>query len=876
MPYVRTIFILLCITPGLSGEPPSYEARLADGTRVRGKTLGPWDEQQIVPTLDGQPWPVGNPPHWLNVAGQPDERWPAAFVEWVGGDRLAGEVVAWHSGAEQPFQRQPDSLVVATDRRLAAESRTQARVTTTSLRRIVWQQLATVTALPGQYEPGTAWLRSGRKLSFRAIRWEEQAVVLLGDADVERVPFVELAQLHLPPVDPWLAYTRQLAGLTCPDGARLVTVVLQDGSRWTASPARLRRQGSPASTAATLIFQPAWSLEAFRLATNDVRLWQSLSPQELPLSWFDPLAERQRHVFAPARPWRRDANVVGESLAGPDGRFAWGYGVHAHHELDFAIPDCARTVRTRFALEGRVREGGCVRAKLLVAGGPPDAKPAVLFESPPVLGSRQLVDSGTLALPAGARRRLTLVADMAHENRPAGADPFDIRDLGSWLEPLLILDAAALAAEVRQRSLELVPAWDGWTADPAAGAELLSRWSDPQQRFLLELRPAGATLALQRQFRLRPDDRFLMLFVSRQLHATNATRLRVLTGTTLLAELDVPLTQPNDDPDPLFVPLDKVAQTTSADPVLRLEQVAAGPRSYVTWHEVKLAPQRSGEARLWEGERRLLVTEPGVAAKESREVRLAVARIPRPGQFRYLRFAWRKQGGAQIRITLQAGEKQVTYQVGGPSSAGTPLEFPREWTSEIRDLFEDFGQRETTITQVTLEAPDGELALFDDLVAVRNLRDLDFSAPAHPLGDSPRQLKRGWGLEMHGEMIRQISPDFNTNSATRANTVTLFARYGGRTAVIENDSPQVFGLQLTVPVDLRTRLEATIGRRTTAWKLVVRVDGQSIHEQPVPPSPTPQWEDVSIDLTRFAGKTILLEPHGQGGGIWARLRVVSE
>jgi hypothetical protein len=41
-------------------------------------------------------------------------------------------------------------------------------------------------------------------------------------------------------------------------------------------------------------------------------------------------------------------------------------------------------------------------------------------------------------------KELTFVADSAHEGRPAGADPLDIRDDVVWLRPLLKLSAAAV------------------------------------------------------------------------------------------------------------------------------------------------------------------------------------------------------------------------------------------------------------------------------------------------------------------------------------------------------------------------------------------------------------------------------------------------
>jgi hypothetical protein len=115
---------------------------------------------------------------------------------------------------------------------------------------------------------------------------------------------------------------------------------------------------------------------------------------------------------------------------------------------------------------------------------------------------------------------------------------------------------------------------------------------------------------------------------------------------------------------------------------------------------------------------------------------------PGPGEYRYLRFAWRKQGGTTICLQLNhdgawgpvAGNPaKFRYDAGaGPETYGAALRvdpnLPAGWTLVTRDLFADFG--EFTFTGIALSPADGEFALFDHLYLGRTPRDFELAAPA--------------------------------------------------------------------------------------------------------------------------------------------------
>lgn len=111
------------------------------------------------------------------------------------------------------------------------------------------------------------------------------------------------------------------------------------------------------------------------------------------------------------------------------------------------------------------------------------------------------------------------------------------------------------------------------------------------------------------------------------------------------------------------------------------------------------------------------------------------------GEFRYLRFAWKKVGGTGIMIQFYnptKGDWTVRLHAGRnvhgmqPSKqvAAAP---PGEWEVHTRDLFKEFGA--LTITGFTLAPLDGTSALFDHVLLGRTVADLD-AATAAALGRS--------------------------------------------------------------------------------------------------------------------------------------------
>jgi hypothetical protein len=114
---------------------------------------------------------------------------------------------------------------------------------------------------------------------------------------------------------------------------------------------------------------------------------------------------------------------------------------------------------------------------------------------------------------------------------------------------------------------------------------------------------------------------------------------------------------------------------------------------------------------------------------------------PAPGEYRYLRFAWKKQGGQAICLQLNhdgqwgpAADRPAKFRYhAGPAgevyggSVGVDANLPATFTVVTRDLFADFG--EFTLSGLALTPVDGEYALFDHIYLGTTPEDFDLVKP---------------------------------------------------------------------------------------------------------------------------------------------------
>lgn len=121
-----------------------------------------------------------------------------------------------------------------------------------------------------------------------------------------------------------------------------------------------------------------------------------------------------------------------------------------------------------------------------------------------------------------------------------------------------------------------------------------------------------------------------------------------------------------------------------------------------------------------------------------------IAEKPKAGEYRYLRFAWKKLGDGplmlQFHTRLPGQDWCVRYHAGGgppwPALEVSPTA-PSEWVLQTRDLFKDFGA--VTLGGVAFTPLHGGDGLFDHMLLGRTVEDLD-NATAATLMKTPRKV----------------------------------------------------------------------------------------------------------------------------------------
>lgn len=530
--------------PAFNG--PRFQGRWVDGSLTSTNDLSAWNAPDAQPQLGGQRLlDPGHPLRWLRDRAVTSQAPPDAFVEFVGGDCLPGSVTAYAAASELPGEPEPACLVVSRSVRLepaGLPAQDSVRVLPAAVARIVWQRTGEV-----NLHPNTVFMRSGRETSFRSLRWEADSIKLLTADGLLAVPFSEIAELHLPKQDSWAAHCKRLAVLAPDLKGRLLQIEASDGLVATGSLARFQARSAARGsdpTDSVHVIQPAWSLDALFVPYRTIRQWTFFDPLELPLVWIEPAVSSHRGIFSNA--WSRfrvNANVQDGLLVSGGEPAGWGLGVHAEHVLEYALPKCATGFRTRIGLDQAVADGGCARARIY--GGP--AAQQQLFESPVLIGSAKGVDSGPLSLPEGGQQptRLRLVADALWTDRPAGADPLDIRDALDWLEPLVSLAAEPLKGDLAPHAETALPGLAGWKIEGTAGSDWeltpVTRMQErPLPRFRLAIHPQRDAVKLTRAIEVRQDAATLMVLAARSSDRSGAVRFEARVNGQLVGSTALP------------------------------------------------------------------------------------------------------------------------------------------------------------------------------------------------------------------------------------------------------------------------------------------------------------------------------------------------
>ena len=194
-----------------------------------------------------------------------------------------------------------------------------------------------------------------------------------------------------------------------------------------------RRRGRLTNTTYYYV-QPAWADQPLAIPEQDLVCCGYRAADEAPLTMFSAVTLANLRMIGQPEPWTANRSADGGLLAAARRESDLGIAAHAHRAIAFQLPKSAQTLEAAVGLDRTVGGGGCVRCKIM-PGDSATIEP--LWDSGVIQGKDGLRSTGRLDV-AGLDQ-VVLVTEFAHDDRPSGADPFDIRDRVVWLAPLVKL-----------------------------------------------------------------------------------------------------------------------------------------------------------------------------------------------------------------------------------------------------------------------------------------------------------------------------------------------------------------------------------------------------------------------------------------------------
>ena len=448
-------------------SPDRFLAHFADGSRGKAASMQAWPLPGTNGRLEGKELFDAENPVRLVRDQAVEVAWKAPLMQLANGDVVNGSPVGLVESAGGP------RLKVQLETPLMPVSGTHLLVRPDRIRRIVG------TAATRRAEPpaGTILLSDGRKLLARSIRWREHGLAVLTEAGVVEANYGDVADAIFPGVDLMSAVLEDNLFASGTSPAAIARFTLTSGATLTAS--RVSREvervrgRSRSQPQVYYYMQPAWSSHALAVPEQEIAWCSYRGADEAPLSLLPAETITNRRLLGRTEPWRRNETVGGDRLlAGGGWESDLGIAAHSHSELAFMLPTGATTLTLAVSLDRSVGEGGCVRCRIFAES----LSGEELWESYILLGSDGAKETGELDVEGV--KQVILVTEYAHEDRPEGADPLDIRDDVLWLSPLVRLDWTPQAGSDLVRAA--LGGLGGWEAEGEGwqNARLATQWNE--------------------------------------------------------------------------------------------------------------------------------------------------------------------------------------------------------------------------------------------------------------------------------------------------------------------------------------------------------------------------------------------------------------
>ncbi|PHR99502.1 MAG: hypothetical protein COA78_24880 [Blastopirellula sp.] len=334
----------------------------------------------------------------------------------------------------------------------------------------------------------------------------------------------------------------------------------------------------------------------------------------------------------------------------------------------------------------------------------------------------------------------------------------------NWLEPVLLLDREKLETEILKQVPATILALSGW--------QLVSSENSPPQ-FSSTLRDVDyerdswrttvlakkAPFSFVKRIQLGEDDRWLMLAHGKFGNYGNEPQVEVFVDGQLMLDTTIPTSSKHDlGQTPLYASL---AGFAGKEVELEIRQHPSNERAPIDWRGIQIGKQRTTLLTALEhptaDDVQLMKTvegpevkvslynqedhigRPGIETTAGGWVQIVkfdkpvpVRERPRLGEFRDLRFAFKKFGGGSIEVKLlhdEEHDRPAIIRVGlEDKEAETPVRLQRLQITDVWhriniNLNSDF--KSLNITGIAVRVPDGQKCIWDHFYLARSYSDLE-------------------------------------------------------------------------------------------------------------------------------------------------------
>ena len=478
---LRSLFVLLITTSLVMAQEPEYRVIFGEKEVVTGFKLAGWDRVDNLPNLDSVPLFADTKKiRYFERLGASFSQ-ATTYLEFHNQDILPGQVIGY--GDADPIQGIPEHYIVhlSGNYRPFAEADGTVRIKASHVKRVVLQSSR---ISENEHPPGTVVLRDETLMKATSMRWSETGLRALSDNRSVSANWVQLSAVF-PNLDENhtaidCVLDDYLAASNDPT-SRLARYATTDGGAFTFRETML----IPLRRESNSIFhtvQPAWSLDAIRILFDSITHISYRAHNQLPLSALPATVVDEKNYTGFQWPWKRDQNRLGSILTAGEMISAVGVSTHSYSKLAFQLP---AGVVTRFmsylGIDRSAEGGGC--AKVRVAKVDAAGIESVIYQSGFLVGTYPYTIADVSGLTDASS--LIIETDFAHTDRPAGSDPFDIRDDVSWILPLLTLDLNA-ARQKQDHIQRYITSISGWEIPDnfRSHVELTSHWDSSSGRWL--------------------------------------------------------------------------------------------------------------------------------------------------------------------------------------------------------------------------------------------------------------------------------------------------------------------------------------------------------------------------------------------------------